>query len=462
MANESSVKDWISTITSRMVRQLSEGRIFALEDAIDELEDLSLTDRQIEATLRPYANEIAGWAGKRLKDRLEDTMDQVMNLIEIKAHWPPLVSVLNDHKVELVRYMLILLRSTKDTDMIGMWCESLIEAGIDWPELGIIMKSVNADANVDLSESDDIDIGKMIHDTGKQIGKDQTSLVLRGLIAKLTDSLDIDRKDIHDLLKPISHQIAYKLDRDLSGKAIGIGIGDLSALVKWSVVDGPMMDAVERHKDQIIRWLLTKVREHSSSLPVLTWIETLDAIGVDWPELAIIRRSADKEFAAIQRRPWMVEGEQPGWPASAVLSRIRAYQGLALSHSIEELRYDNVPDSVILKNLEPHDAEIAAWLDGVLSAPINPGLDDKTVFQAILLMTMGANWPEVSKVFRKHRDRIIKRLLEKVRDAVGQPQWRSISMSNIGRIIKSIVDNGFDWPELAIMHKSVTIGGKDV
>lgn len=459
MADVTSRKEWISAITSRMVRQMSEGRTFALEDAIDELEDLSLTDRQIEATLRPYANEIATWAGKRLNDRLADIMDQVMNLIEIKAHWQPLLSVLNDHKVELVRYMLTLLRSTKDPEMIGMWCESLIEAGIDWPELRIIMKSVDSDANVDLSESSD-DMRKMVSDTGIQIGKDQTSLVLRGLLSKLRDH-DIDRTEMHDLLKPISHQIAYKLDRDLSGKAIGIGMGDLSALSKWSIVDGPMMDAVERHKDQIVKWILTKVREHSSPLRALTWVETLDLLGIDWPELVVIRRSAEKEFAATREKPWIVEDEQPGWPASAVLSRIRAYQGLALSHSIEELRYDNVPDSVILKNLEPHDAEIAAWLDGVLSAPINPGLDDKTVFQAILLMSMGAKWPEVTKVLHKHRDRIIKRLLEKVRDAASKTQWRSISMSNIGRIIKNIVDNGFDWPELEIMHRSVTLGGKD-
>jgi hypothetical protein len=143
--------DWIMR---SMLRLMEIGSTFALEQTITELENLGYGDREILKFLSKHDEDVSDWVDYLLEANRGHNrywqLDQVMNLIELGATWPSLVTALNKHKAVILRHMLAQFNKSGDDiewilDNMDGWCKKLRKVGISWPELSVIERSISSE-----------------------------------------------------------------------------------------------------------------------------------------------------------------------------------------------------------------------------------------------------------------------------------------------------------------------------
>lgn len=218
---------------------------------------------------------------------------------------------------------------------------------------------------------------------------------------------------------------------------------------------------LDEHKVGLIREMLQMIQSNETLIAHGAVICLQDTLRMDWPDLSIIRRSTDRELTKhAEPQDHIFEQEastEYPYPASEILGRLDIGHPLGLYYGIQALRYDGVKDSIILGAMKPYDKRLADWLDPVLAAAKN---HKDWVAQVVNLMMMGANWPHLKAMIEKHRDLIIRHLLQEYKTIMDSNDWIAVKLSNLGGKLNLIRQAGYDWPELGMIEKSIEAGHK--
>lgn len=215
---------------------------------------------------------------------------------------------------------------------------------------------------------------------------------------------------------------------------------DLSAMLEIGVDRDELLPIVEKRKVTIIKSLLTGMKNRNYH-DVNVFMEALDDLGVQWTELAAVRKSlgslntlgesngenrihpivnmvADKIKAAIDR------GDDHGVGyAIQVLSRVDPQQV-----------YDG------LKRIAP---DLARWFDKMVKSSPSFALDELLRISYY----MSDLHPQVLKALDDHRDDVLKVLLSRLRHEGNERQ--------VLQTVKYLADQGLRWKELGVINRSL-------
>ena len=185
-----------------------------------------------------------------------------------------------------------------------------------WPELKTITKSLEADNKI--QESEDVEtkyanrvyaghkykdeIDQQVTKLSREIEAGTVSLALRGAIHVLSSRYRLRDEEIGSLLSPLMPALTARARRFLEGKAISIAIRDLKELQNIGLMTDELRSSVNDNKDAIMKFLLSIIREKQNTNHTMRYIEFLEAVGIDWPEFGVIRKTAEAEFRDLRNR----------------------------------------------------------------------------------------------------------------------------------------------------------------
>ena len=207
---------------------------------------------------RPYFNF-------RWRDDVRFELDNSLlafyqDLKQLGFTWPEIAQYLaagttreraDTQKRQIVSSILLALKNGEWDGVPGA-VKSLRDMGVDWPELDTITRSINSLSNRTLNETDTDDIIKRHH--------------MANIAGHLANS------------EPVL-ALRYMGERDLT-------VDDL---------DSDLRADLEAQKATAIRWLL-KLLEHDIHR-FGRFISYINKTGLDWPELAVLNRSFNAEYA---------------------------------------------------------------------------------------------------------------------------------------------------------------------
>ena len=134
----------------------------ALGQGLQELTYDGMKDTLIVGSLEPYDQDIADWADGVLASRPDSdgVMFQFIKLLHMKGKFPHLIAVLDKHKEPFVKYLLLIFKKLMSNNDMQTWMMSQLKAkisalkdnGLDWPELDVLLKSMQAPKTIDEAE----------------------------------------------------------------------------------------------------------------------------------------------------------------------------------------------------------------------------------------------------------------------------------------------------------------------
>lgn len=214
---------------------------------------------------------VLAWAMNQIKTGKIFVLSELQHLLtEADIHIPELDTIVEDNKDKIVKFCLVKMKQG-GRDGVESVVKSLRKSGIDWPELHIIERSLAADK-------------KPIKETIK-VTQDNSGYLLRELITAIEDRELQDAVDIfyafssHWLMNQVlSYIVMHSESRDN---------------VKWFF---------DSQKTQIMRHILEEMQEDSTSGYVDQTLKYLDRAGVNWPELAVVKKSLAADIAINKTR----------------------------------------------------------------------------------------------------------------------------------------------------------------
>ena len=212
---------------------------------------------------------------------------------------PDIVKAFEDNKEKLIRYLLNTFAYLEDSppdllENLKLIVDAFIQFGLDWPELAVINKSLNAGNPESLNES----------------FRDPQS-IMKYLNELLDSNFDIST-DVGECFKQLAssnvklpNELKAKLikDKDTVLDALRVIAADqlidrLLDIFTWLKVNGLNWKelTLENFKRVIIRTLLVSAR-HMADTHTLMTLKQLSDLRVHWPELNAIRKSVEATVA---------------------------------------------------------------------------------------------------------------------------------------------------------------------
>lgn len=287
-----------------------EGGVTAAVDCIDALKTNGL---EVTELVRDFRQEMLP---RLINDFAKDPhtpdhmlADNLDTMWDIGVKPEEINGVLNARKITLVKAMLNSIKARRYNDA-NVLLDALQQFGMDWPELAVIENSLNSGS---LSESeyanriyaghkykDEID--QQVAKLSREIEAGTVSLALRGAIHVLSSRYRLRDEEIGSLLSPLMPALTERARRFLEGKAISIAIRDLKELQNIGLMTDELRSAANDNKAAIMKFLLSIIREKQNTNHTMRYIEFLEAVGIDWPEFGVIRKTAEAEFRDLMKR----------------------------------------------------------------------------------------------------------------------------------------------------------------
>lgn len=339
--------------------------------------------------IEPYAEEISAYWNEMLSanPRNRSVIAQGLRLLSLGIRWPGLQSVLENNKDSILWYILSRVKESVERDryegrtVAKNVITLLEEIGITWPELTIIKNSLN------------------------------------------------DGKNISENTVPanVQDEIYQMLERSV--KRMGIWYV-ITRMVEWEINFDKVPQVkkiLDNEKTNIIHKILTNVKAGDLGFANRRIGQLFD-IGVDWPELQVIRKSiltdrAKKVAEPVNETAIQLVAENTQSPNAVKIT------GDNLHFKLREM----------ITAIDNHDSESAD--------PIFFGLSNFWILYQVLYYI----WLHVSKkstatwFFDLHKTAIIRHLLQEIKEDSGHaPQILTL-------LQRSMVG----WPELAIVERSL-------
>lgn len=307
-------------------------------------------------------------------------------------------------------------RKTVAGDQTIHYFKKTLEAGIYNKSFGVVF-AVIEQYLAELPEEKDY-----IKELAVPLLEENRTEIMNWIVYCITES-DFETIDI-------VHEVVQALDFDLHG----------------------LSEIISQHKSEILQTLIKRLKyrlgQGYPTVPIRKTLERLEKLGIHWPEIAIIKKSLEKELKESDDDDW---DDSTGYdfPASEVMDRIGRKERLALNIGVQDMQYEGVPYSVQKGCLVPHAKEIADFIDYTLSEPN----DQMMVSQFINFLPISKNWPEIKVLVNKHKGQVLWYLLKKVKEFMQVSTYKN--GQTVSSIIKLLEEMEVNWPEVSIIKQTL-------
>lgn len=370
------------------------------------------------------------------------------------------VAKLDANKKDVISFLLRLIKNTESQSEVALPFIYMLKAtGVTWPELDAIQRS--GEGSLQLNESA-VDFDHQINKFVNELRKFR-SYALIDLMDSAHHWQNGGATDA-DLLKiintpEVTAAIKLWLSRVLakpSDADMDILIHTLNLLTKIGVRwhkgdDNPFKD----HKAEVIRSLLNRVKEcdHYTRQFIIQELESLQLLGIDWPELDIIMKSVEADTQLDESPKYGLKDLDPITHTFMrnMVERLKDHQPFALTHTIVYLRDRGYTFDYINAALETKKADILKFFEHTLTDENDTNNVYNLVDQMDTLRMNGVKWPELTEYLEKYKATIIKDMLY---------NFRADNLDGIESMLGLLKRAHVKWPELRSISKSLQAAQK--
>lgn len=436
-----------------------------------------MTPHEIRVTLQFFLNDI----------QEENYIDAVNNLIELYAYadrgaklpTEHIAKLLQEHKPGIVKRLLRYMKhyeAKEVTRFLSLAINALNFFGINWPELATIKSSITANGAV--SEALSTPLGYIITGMQDALRKGNDAVVAHRVI-DLWRGNTAERKRASEMLADMKQLVLSWTERHLASDEHYDVQDGLNMIQVLPPEDWPELTLLaEEHKTQIMRYLLQCMRQNDADI-VEYRVPKLREWGINWPELNILKRSADAILDKKRDDDAVLDEDERRDFSSVYRNRSEEAGGHRFTMDADEyvdyienlLRDEHNNDQVTVElatlGRRRRDA-IKNWpeLAAVINRYKKPLLRiiawhfnrenfgshsaARSIDFASAIHDIGLEWPEIAQLIEKNKHKIVKTLLELIKD--------DYDRDYILHEINALKSYGTTWPELAVIAKSLTSG----
>ena len=374
---------------------------------------------------------------------------------------PNRAAELEPQKSAIIKELLTELKSMDSSDgymSLASELDMLAALGVRWPELGLIRRGMEEEDRrrsqqgmwESIKINDPLD-GHKVYNMISQGLMEEVVSMLDHRNYKYGDDPSIDRV-FDQKINLVQKWMERMLDISIAdGSYAWRMIKDME--LPWDSVDSWWTD----HKAETVRRLLKLLKEDRYE-DVLGIIEDiLDDLGLAWPELDVIRRSAQAELERADQNAELDESDDDeesivrmSSPDERIIDRMfrRMREGswMALEDAISELEERRMPDHMILDALSPQADSIARWLDSRIKEGSH---NNRMLGQIWKLLEISARWPSLARLVNKHKAMIVRDMLTQIKAA------DSMDLEDLEGHLRQLSELGMTWPEMDVISRSV-------
>lgn len=191
-----------------------------------------------------------------------------------------------------------------------------------------------------------------------------------------------------------------------------------------------LVELLEKHKTHIIKTLLSKYKGFYKKSDILAFLESLEQIGIEWPELAAIKKSAKSDLTESDntitpQERYVIDKLFPGTYYVAIAS-LSTWPVLSVN---------------IQAALEKQKKHLIAYLKGCIAKE-----QFSTFFKAVrAFKVQQIAWPELDELVEASKRPFIVKLLTKLKNH--QDSTDLIYIETVIKDARRVVD----WPELSVI-----------
>lgn len=445
------------------------------------LQELTRTDpEEVKEILQPLAPDFAAWFKRSVIDKNSPSagIEDLRWLFTYTDLWPEVLDAIEECKPQLVRFLLKGIRADRH-ESVRQQIKQLKAVGVDWPEFKVITNSLmeNDDRGEGMKMLSNILVGEitkkhrgeiyaMYHmDSWKLNVKDFPEVmalieqrkadIMRGILAPFADQsvrymdavqsamFNVNRMRKIGIEWPELDVIEASVSKKKIKEAVARGHSPEETIMRnfqysmlfglryMHVYDRTVADMPEasriinRHKDATLKKLLTYFKQEDPD-QLNELLGLLRSAGVKWKELDVIEKSFQDEYAPDQLAPGepFMEDDEDDTDAE----RENFSYGNAWRKRIEWQEY--------MRELRD-DIQNKSW-DLVPLTLVDIGM---TEIEDVL--------PErTMQMLHANREEIIRAMLEEIKIS----KWPE----KLLYAIAALNNVGINWPELDIMHKSLS------
>ena len=374
---------------------------------------------------------------------------------------PNRAAELEPQKSAIIKELLTELKSMDSSDgylSLASELDMLAALGVRWPELGLIRRGMEEEDRrrsqqgmwESIKINDPLD-GHKVYNMISQGLMEEVVSMLDHRNYKYGDDPSIDRV-FDQKINLVQKWMERMLDLSIAdGSYAWRMIKDME--LPWDSVDSWWTD----HKAETVRRLLKLLKEDRYE-DVLGIIEDiLDDLGLAWPELDVIRRSAQAELERADQNAELDESDDDeesivrmSSPDERIIDdmfrRMREGSWMALEDAISELEERRMPDHMILDALSPQADSIARWLDSRIKEGSH---NNRMLGQIWKLLEISARWPSLARLVNKHKAMIVRDMLTQIKAA------DSMDLEDLEGHLRQLSELGMTWPEMDVISRSV-------
>ena len=408
---------------------------WALGQGLQELKYDGMKDALITGCLEPHDQEIADWADGVLSKSPDSDMVifQFIQLLHMKGKFPHLIAVLNKHKSPFVKYLLLVYKkliSNPDTNMQPWYLDQLkakISAlknnGLDWPELGVLEKSMQAPKDLDEAEA----LSKPAQRYQEAIRKNLTTLsdVITDPMYDLMWHKSVNTLDHAGrmrFLAGLHDEIMAFLDKAPAQRMVLLMLKLREFAPGW----GNFNKILDHRIGELEAWVYHTLGGNNPSY-ILNRIKGLKDLGMDVSELKLRAREL------LTKRLKDIINNGPIYPTTNLDTTLAGLNDLGVVVKLG----DKSPD--LTKKVLSHVDDYIAK-NGI-------GPNGKHLIDTISKLFPGGNTSALLKpIYLKNKSGIIRQMLTAAKASNGDYVMNDI------KLLRSV---GIDWPEMAVVEKSV-------
>ena len=315
-----------------------------------------------------------------INNHYEPAFRTLCKLHKAGLNWDWVTNTLDANKADFIKMMLELIKAGNYNDAKEI-VDDAIASPINWPEIQIIKRSIN------------------------------TLSTKRAIAENAKDNLTQEQRDM--LVQIVTDSIKKK--------NIIIGLYDIS---QWGITVKmlpELADILNEYKTKLISTMLKNIKQGVEGLhSVEQTLSRLEGTGIQWPELAVIRKSLNTEF----RREYddnvemltpidesYSQTKMAGSHLVGMLKDAEELQAMSSTHFWMQVEVDLIKASRsvniydVSSEIEPHKKDILRWILTRVKEATDDAVDpdDKVPMSDMLdvmrgLRNFGVKWPELNAI----------------------------------------------------------------
>lgn len=358
---------------------------------------------------------------------------------------------LPEHKTGIMKRIFRYVKNYDQKEInryVPLMIAALRHFGIDWPELDVVSKSIDADKNLKENEEfTDEFINYVVNSIEDSLKYGTFNSVMRDIGNLYRNRRWPDAKDIVlDLLAQHKNTILHGLDMPVGSTLLA----HINRLLDIGIDWPEFAQYLDDKKPKIIKWLLTALTQ-DGEVYLTNTIPGLIKRGLDWPELHVILKGATSE---VEKYKDLDESDMS-------LAELDDYMRIEQNFNRNEIYYALLLIDKNDFNVVKHP-DIGHLLDDQqnnIREFMLHRLDRKDVFEFIRIADMlkstriGWVWPAELVEQKKHD--VIKLMLSLRINPYSDPEV----LLDLSWMLKKL---GIAWPELDAIEKSVRSETKNI